>query len=254
MPNAARPRQVRRSRRARRGLEVVDLLEPGLVAGDVLVVLVGRVRRPVLGGRDDLADDELGGIQRLRGAEVVHLPARRAGAAQFDGRARGGMYATGRVSSVGASATATRPSPRELRGGARRRGTARRSARRTPTCGRAAAVSDSSGIVAMRDRERSRERHDDPLDAAVVEGQLSRRPRSSATRMPVCAQPGSRRRRRRSPSRRGRARRGGGTSAGRWCSCRLSCDRGGVDAAAAVVPHARRRHPPGVSRSAGSRG
>jgi hypothetical protein len=65
-------------------LEVVDLLERRLDAGDVLVVLVGRIRRPVAAGRDHLDGDQAVGEVRVGPAEVVDLAAHLPGAAQLD--------------------------------------------------------------------------------------------------------------------------------------------------------------------------
>ncbi len=75
------------------GLEVVDLLPPRRLPRLVLVVLVRRVARPVLGGRQHLADDEALGVEgsgRAGGPEVVHLAARAAGTAQLDGHVLAG--------------------------------------------------------------------------------------------------------------------------------------------------------------------
>src|SRR5207237_7501188 len=67
----------------RRGAVVVDLLEDDLFRRTVLVVLVGRVARPVPGRRQDLDDeDPLGGKAGLD--HVVDLPRRVASAANFD--------------------------------------------------------------------------------------------------------------------------------------------------------------------------
>ena len=80
--------------RARGDLEVVDLLELGL-GRRVLVVLVRGVARPVAAGGDDLARDQRVGLEDACGAEVVHLPAAVARAAQLDRDVGGGDAAVG---------------------------------------------------------------------------------------------------------------------------------------------------------------
>ena len=65
-------------------LEVVDLLERGLDAGDVLVVLVRRIGRPVAARRDHLDRDQAVGEVGVRAAEVVDLAAHLPGAAELD--------------------------------------------------------------------------------------------------------------------------------------------------------------------------
>ena len=65
-------------------LEVVDLLQRDLDPGDVLVVLVRRIRGPVAVGREDLHGDQRVGLEGLGRAEVVHLAAGVAGTAQLD--------------------------------------------------------------------------------------------------------------------------------------------------------------------------
>src|SRR5919198_390966 len=74
-------------------LEVVDLLQRRLLRRPLLVVLVGRVGRPVAAGGEHLHGDQLVGLERLRGAEVVHLAAGLAGAAQLHLDALGGAVA-----------------------------------------------------------------------------------------------------------------------------------------------------------------
>ena len=80
------------------GLEVVDLLEFGLVLAR-LVVLVRRVGRPVPARREHLDGDELVALERLGRAEVVDLPAGLARAAQFH-RHRLGRAVAGRQPSL----------------------------------------------------------------------------------------------------------------------------------------------------------
>ena len=65
-------------------LEVVDLLERGLDARDLLVVLVRRIGGPVAAGRDHLDGDQAVGGERLGRAEVVDLAAHLPRAAQLD--------------------------------------------------------------------------------------------------------------------------------------------------------------------------
>lgn len=141
------------------------------MAGHVLVVLVRRVRRPVLGRREHLAHDEARGVERLRRAEVVHLTARRARTAQLDRRARGGDVA-GRAH-VGRG----RRRHRDAAGARDRRG--RRGGEVQHVGGavehRCPAGEDGLGRLAglgARHGERARERHDDALDARLVEGEL----------------------------------------------------------------------------------
>ena len=67
-----------------RGFEVIDLFEVGLVARDVLVVLVRWVARPVFCGGDDFADNQAVCCQCLRGAKVVYLAARPTGPTEFN--------------------------------------------------------------------------------------------------------------------------------------------------------------------------
>ena len=81
-------------------LEVVDLLEHGLLARDVLVVLVRRVAGPVAAGGEHLDGDQAVGLEGLGRAEVVDLAAGLARAAQLDGDVlrprRGGPRGGGR--------------------------------------------------------------------------------------------------------------------------------------------------------------
>src|SRR5208282_3822215 len=81
-----------------RGLEVVDLLELGLVVA-YLVVLVRRVGRPVPARREHLDGDELVTLERLGRAEVIDLAAGLTRAAQFHrhrlGRAVAGRQPSG---------------------------------------------------------------------------------------------------------------------------------------------------------------
>ncbi len=93
-------------------LEVVDLLERGLHARDLLVVLVGRVGRPVAARRQHLHRDQAVGVERLRSAEVVDLAAGPARAAQLDRHVGRGHVAGG-------------PLPRGARGGEREAAAAR---------------------------------------------------------------------------------------------------------------------------------
>ena len=88
-------------------LEVVDLLEFRL-GGRVLVVLVGGIARPVTAGRDDLTGDQRVGLENPCGAEVVHLAAAVAGAAQFDRNVGGGDAAV-RERVLGAGAADREP-------------------------------------------------------------------------------------------------------------------------------------------------
>ena len=72
----ARARGLRRAGR-RCDLEVVDLLELGLDARPLLVVLVRRVGAPVAGRGDDLAGDDRVGVEHAGDAEVADLAATR---------------------------------------------------------------------------------------------------------------------------------------------------------------------------------
>jgi hypothetical protein len=65
-------------------LEVVDLLQRGLDAGDVLVVLVRRIGGPVAARRDHLDCDQAVGEVGVGAAEVVDLAAHVPGAAELD--------------------------------------------------------------------------------------------------------------------------------------------------------------------------
>ena len=60
-------------------LEVVDLLERGLLARQVLVMLVWRIRRPVPGRREDLDGNDAIRLDGMGGAEAVDLARARAG-------------------------------------------------------------------------------------------------------------------------------------------------------------------------------
>src|SRR5690606_2342657 len=73
-------------------LEVVDLLQHALGGGG-LVVLVRRVGGPVRLGGEHLAGDQPVRLERVGGAEVVHLPAGLPGAAQLHRDVLGGAVA-----------------------------------------------------------------------------------------------------------------------------------------------------------------
>ena len=100
----------------RGGLEVVDLLEPGLVSGNALVVLVRPGARTSSRRGDDLADDERRRVQRVRGPEVVHLPGVAPRPRTSTGTSSRARYRLGLRTLVGASATATRPLPLTVSG------------------------------------------------------------------------------------------------------------------------------------------
>ena len=87
---------------ARGDFEVVDLLERRLDRR-LLVVLVRRIARPVAARGDHLAGDQRVGVENACGAEVVHLAAAVAGAAQLDGNVGGRHPAVGQLS-LGAGA------------------------------------------------------------------------------------------------------------------------------------------------------
>ena len=178
---------------AARDLEVVDLLERGLLARALLVVLVRRIRRPVAAGREHLDGDQPVGLEGVRRAEVVDLAAGLARAAQLDRHVLGG--------DVARPPGGARPGRRAGRTGRRRSeamlARARRAARRRSRVTAAKTSSRPSSVerLAVAPRPRSRRPAGSTISSSSPVSKACSPPgASSSTRRPLKPQPASSRR------------------------------------------------------------
>src|SRR5690606_19995508 len=152
-------------------LEVVDLLQHGLLAGPVLVVLVRREGRPVAARGEHFDSDQLVALEDPGRAEVVDLAGAVAGAPQLHGHVGGGPVAGGQP--AGAAGAGERE-PSAAGAGDPRPGVARDVGEVGDTVEHAGAAGEFEGLVAEvvvgGDRAAAAQRQDDPLAVAGVEG------------------------------------------------------------------------------------